>query len=67
VTRAIAEDAQDLVWGNDIRPKDAIHVATALEVRATALETFDEDLLKKFGVRGLTIRKPIPPSQKKLI
>jgi predicted nucleic acid-binding protein len=31
VTRMNAEAAQDLVWSHSIRPKDAIHVATALE------------------------------------
>jgi predicted nucleic acid-binding protein len=67
VTRAVAEDAQELVWRNSIRPKDAIHVATALGVRANALETFDEFLLSQSGVRGLTIRKPIPPKQTKLL
>lgn len=39
VTRAISENAQDLVWNHGIRPKDAIHVATALDAKTTALET----------------------------
>src|SRR5688572_24703707 len=42
VTRAIAERAQDLVWSDNIMPKDAIHVATALQLRVSAMETFDE-------------------------
>lgn len=69
VTRAIAEDAQGLVWNNGIKPKDAIHVATALDVEATALETFDEQLLSKSGQIGnppLIIRKPKPPNQQEL-
>lgn len=66
VTRSISENAQDLVWTQAIRPKDAIHVATALDARASALETFDAELLKKSGIIGnpaLIIRKPVPPAQ----
>lgn len=66
VTRSIAEDAQDLVWNHGIRPKDGIHVATALEAGVTALETFDSGLLSKSGAVGsppLIIRTPIPPKQ----
>ena len=49
VTRSIAESAQDLVWMQNIKPKDAFHVATALDARAVALETFDEESFKKIG------------------
>jgi len=69
VTRKISEDAQDLVWFQSIRPKDAIHVATALDGHVNALETFDENLLGKTGTVGnppLLIRKPIPPAQRSL-
>lgn len=66
VTRAISESAQDLVWTHGIKPKDAIHVATALDVGVFALETFDDGLLKKSGLVGtpaILIRKPIAPAQ----
>jgi len=66
VTRAISESAQDLVWNHNVRSKDAIHVATALDVGVFALETFDEGLLGKSGTIGnptLLIRKPIAPAQ----
>lgn len=69
VTRAISESAQDLVWTQGVRPKDAIHVATALNAEVAALETFDEGLLKISGTIGnprLIIRKPIAPAQKGL-
>lgn len=69
VTRSVAEGAQDLVWHHSVRPKDAIHVATAMDAKVFALETFDEGLLKKTGTIGnpsLIIRKPIPPAQGKL-
>jgi predicted nucleic acid-binding protein len=70
VTRLVAESAQDLVWDHGVKPKDAIHVATALEAKVQALETFDEGLLKKSGTIGvppLLIRKPIAPAQRKLL
>ena len=70
VTRVVSESAQELVWDHGVKPKDAIHVATALEAKVQALETFDEGLLKKSGIIGappLLIRKPIAPAQKKLL
>lgn len=70
VTRSISESAQDLVWDHGVKPKDAIHVATALKItRLSALETFDDDLLKltnMIGMPPLQIRKPIPPKQERL-
>lgn len=69
VTRSISKSAQDLVWTQAIRPKDAIHVATALNAGTPVLETFDEQLLRKTGTignPGLIIRKPLPPAQKEL-
>jgi predicted nucleic acid-binding protein len=66
VTRAVAESAQDLVWTQCIKQKDAIHVATALDVGCVALETFDIQLIGKTGTIGsppLIIRKPLPPAQ----
>lgn len=70
VTRSIAEAAQDVVWNHNIKPKDAIHVATALDAKIAILETFDENLLAKSGTVGnpvLTIRKPIPPRAPKML
>lgn len=69
VTRATSERAQDVVWHHSIRPKDAIHVATALEHAVPVLETFDEDLLKRTGSVGspaLIIRRPIAPAQSRM-
>lgn len=69
VTRKIAEHAQDLVWTKGIKPKDAIHVATALHLEVNALETFDDGLLKKSGTVGdplLKIREPEAPRQGRL-
>lgn len=70
VTRSIAESSQDLVWDYGIRPKDAIHVATALDAKVQSFETFDDQLIGKSGKVGsppLVIRAPIPPAQGKLL
>ena len=66
VTRSIAENAQVLVWDDGIKPKDAIHVVTALESKADSLETFDRGLLsksQKVGNPPLLIREPFAPKQ----
>jgi predicted nucleic acid-binding protein len=66
VSRAISESAQGLVWDHNIMPKDAIHVATAIEAKVMALETFDKDLIRKSKTVGsppLLIRPPQPSRQ----
>lgn len=66
VTRDVAENSQSLVWDHRIKPKDAIHVATALAAHVLALETFDDGLLSQSGKVGsppLIVRKPQPPRQ----
>jgi predicted nucleic acid-binding protein len=69
VTRNTSELAQDVVWDHGIRPKDAIHVATAIEAKIGIIETFDEPFIKKSGMIGgqmIVIRKPIAPAQPRL-
>lgn len=69
VTRSIAEAAQDVVWNHGVRPKDAIHVATAIDAQLGCMETFDEALIARSGGIGnpaLIIRKPIPPRAPRL-
>lgn len=69
VTRKIAESAQGHVWDNGIKPKDAIHVATAVHLKADALETFDHHLISKSGTVGnplLLIREPQSAEQGRL-
>lgn len=66
--RRIAEFAQRVVWDYGITPKDAIHIATALDVLTELkaefdqYDTYDEDLIKKSGVIGgeppMKIAKP---------
>jgi hypothetical protein len=69
VTRKIAETAQTNVWDHDIRPKDAIHVATAVAFSCDALETFDAGLIGKSGKVGnplLLIREPQAAAQARM-
>ena len=47
LTRPIAEAARDLCWNHGIRPKDAVHVASAVAARCAVLHTHDEDLQKR--------------------
>jgi len=67
VDRFIAEDARRLVWEHNVKPKDAIHLATALrqDVQLDQFDTFDEGLIKLSGTLGdppLTIGQPnLPP------
>lgn len=67
VTRPIAEFARQLVWEHNVQPKDAIHIATALQTDGVEiLHTFDQDLLKLDGQLGnppLRICKPDLPGQ----
>ena len=66
VDRFIGEAARDLVWDKNIKPKDAIHLATALnrDVDYDQFDTFDGDLIKLSGSLGdppLTIGRPNLP------
>lgn len=65
--RFIAEDARELVWSKNVKPKDAIHMATALrqDVQLDQFDTFDNGLIKLSGTLGdppLAIGRPsLPP------
>lgn len=50
VTRSIGEAARDVVWDNAIKPKDAVHIASAAIDKIAEFHTFDGDLLKKGSV-----------------
>lgn len=67
VTRYVGELARDVFWDHGIKPKDAVHVATAVVHKLPILNTFDGDLLGKSGliVNGhtLAIEKPHLPQQ----
>jgi predicted nucleic acid-binding protein len=71
LTRAVSELARDVVWDSGIKPKDAIHVATAVFYKIPKLHTFDEPLIGKSGVsindHTLVIEKPSIPHQMDLL
>ena len=61
LTRRLAERSREVVWGHGVRPKDAIHVASALAAKAAVLNTFDGPLIGKSGQVGtppLLIKEP---------
>jgi predicted nucleic acid-binding protein len=60
VTREIAELSRDLVWDKGIKPKDAIHVASAIAANATICETYDVPLIRK-GNKATNIKFRQPP------
>ncbi len=66
VSRFIAEHARELVWTNDVRPKDSIHVSSAIYAKVDEFNTFDEKLLSlnnKVGDNPLSICIPSYPLQ----
>jgi predicted nucleic acid-binding protein len=61
VDRFIAEQARDLIWAHGLKPYDAIHLATALNLKLSVMDTFDGDLIKltsKLGNPRLAIGHP---------
>lgn len=61
VTRPLAEHARSLIWNEGLRPKDAIHAATAISEKLTDFHTFDGDFKKLSGRVGkppLAIKEP---------
>lgn len=61
ITRRISEAARSFVWDHRVKPKDALHVASAFDAKLTLLNTFDRGLLAKSGKIGdgsLRIEKP---------
>ncbi len=61
IVREIAEKSQDLVWDRGVKPKDALHVATAISAGLRLFNTFDNELIGKSGAAGLsslTIERP---------
>ncbi len=61
VDRFLAESARTLIWRHGLKPKDALHVATATRLQVDELHSFDDDMLKlsgKFGRPLILICKP---------
>lgn len=51
INRGIAEKAQEIVWEYGIKPKDALHVATALTYSIKTLASYDDNLVKKGTIK----------------
>jgi predicted nucleic acid-binding protein len=68
VTREVAELSRDLVWDQGIKPKDAVHVASALAAEVTVFETYDRPLIRKGNkaVPKIKFREPPPRGQPNL-
>ena len=58
IDRLIGNRSLALCWNAGLHPRDALHVAVALEERCDVLETRDGKLLRNNGIEGLTIREP---------
>jgi predicted nucleic acid-binding protein len=61
ITRRMAELSRNLVWDYGIKPKDALHLASAISLKLTVFNTFDEPLIKKWKkIRGfsMTVEHP---------
>ena len=61
VDRVIAEQARQLVWKYNVKPKDSLHVATALQLKITVMDTFDVGLSKLSGKLGKPKLRIGPP------
>lgn len=57
LTREIAELARDVVWDSNIKPKDAIQVATCAYFKIREMHSFDENLVgkKSIDINGFSI------------
>lgn len=61
ITRRIAELSRSLVWDYKISPKDALHVATAMDAKLVLFNTFDIKLIKKCRqLKGLSLKAERP-------
>lgn len=64
VDRFVAERARDLIWAHGLKGPDAIHLATALRLGLTVMDTYDDKLValdNKLGSPPLRIGKPSVP------
>ena len=69
IDRDIANSAQELCWDHNLHPRDAIHLAVALDLRCDVLETYDSHLLKcndQLSDSPMVIQKPVWKGQPEL-
>ena len=71
VTRHVAETSQELVWEDGIKPKDGIHVATAIVYDAPKLYSYDHELISKGELSTnsgrVSISEPQQPEHRRLL
>lgn len=71
VTRIIADLGRDVFWDHNIKPRDCVHVSTAIFYKISTMHTFDGGLLSKseMTVNGHTLKivKPRVPHQMDMI
>jgi predicted nucleic acid-binding protein len=58
VRRSISEHARQLVWQHNLRPYDAVHVATCLDAKVKLLHTLDPDF-SAVEAHGIVVTPPI--------
>lgn len=61
IDRLIAEKGRELCWSHKLKPRDALHLATAVVAECECLETVDPDLIRydrQIGNPPIEIRKP---------
>ncbi|MDQ3772954.1 MAG: type II toxin-antitoxin system VapC family toxin [Pseudomonadota bacterium] len=67
LTRIIAQLARDIVWDSNVKPKDAVHVATSGYYSIKTFHTFDSQLLGMgvINVAGFSVqvKEPYAPRQ----
>lgn len=52
VDRRVAETARDLIWAHNLSAPDAVHLATALRLGLSVMDTFDDKLIALDGKLG---------------
>ena len=45
VTRQIAEAARQLIWSENLRPRDSVHIATAIDLGVLEVHCFDQKMI----------------------
>ncbi|MGH8673829.1 MAG: type II toxin-antitoxin system VapC family toxin [Burkholderiales bacterium] len=52
VDRFVAERARELIWEHDLKSADAVHLATALLLKLSIMDTYDVELIALDGKLG---------------
>jgi len=56
--RDLASRARRIIWERGVRPKDAVHVASALEAEAEHFDTFDDELIMRAASYPIQVGYP---------